>query len=224
MAWGTNPIPEHRYICHTNSPGSSEPFSAAWIRWQISYVASWRPCMGWMQADWWLWPTKMPKSRSNWVILLFHCFLVHTVGIKSEKQSKKKNKQTQNNKPPPKKNPKLNKEQQQHSVWSPQEAAWGLRRCLFNSWPDTSLTDTQTEDRHLAPAAKTSRAPTRAVSVPLDHRGGKEGTLVINALLKIIVKASLSTKAVIAHLYYTELFLISSFLIYLKIVNWISSE
>lgn len=40
--------------------------------------------------------------------------------------------------------------------------------------------------------------------------------MVINALLKIIVRASLSTKAVIAHLYYTELFLISSFVVYLK--------
>lgn len=80
------------------------------------------------------------------------------------------------------------------------------------------IADAQTEDRHLALAAKTDRAPPRAVSVPLDH-GGKKGTSVINALLKIIVRASLSTKAVIAHLYYTELFLISSFVVYLTIVN-----
>lgn len=82
------------------------------------------------------------------------------------------------------------------------------------------IADAQTEDRHLALAAKTDKAPPRAVSVPLDHRGGgKKGTSVINALLKIIVRASLSTKAVIAHLYYTELFLISSFVVYLTIVN-----
>ena len=81
------------------------------------------------------------------------------------------------------------------------------------------IADAQTEDRHLAPAAKTVRAPPRAVSVPLDHGEGEKGTSVINALLKIIVRASLSTKAVITHLYYTELFLISSFVVYLKIVN-----
>lgn len=81
------------------------------------------------------------------------------------------------------------------------------------------IADAQTEDRHLAPAAKSSWAAPRAVSVPLDHGGGKKGTSVINALLKIIVRANPSTKAVIAHLYYTELFLISSFVVYLKVVN-----
>lgn len=79
--------------------------------------------------------------------------------------------------------------------------------------------DTQTEDRHLAPAAKTSTGLQPELFLFLLTTGGEEGTLVINALLKIIVKASLSTKAVIAHLYYTELFLTSSFLVYLKIVN-----
>lgn len=56
------------------------------------------------------------------------------------------------------------------------------------------------------------QASARAAFVPL-HHGGEKGILVINALLKIIVRANLSTKAVIAHLYYTELLLISSLVV-----------
>lgn len=117
-----------------------------------------------------------------------------------------------------KKKPKTKQKQQQHSVWSPQKAAWGLRRCPFNSWPDTSLTHRQRTDISLWQQRPTRLHPELFLFL-LTTGGGEKGTSVINALLKIIVRASLSTKAVIAHLYYTELFLISSFVVYLTIVN-----
>lgn len=46
------------------------------------------------------------------------------------------------------------------------------------------IADAQTEDRHLALAAKTDKAPPRAVSVPLDHRGGEKRNLSYKCFIK----------------------------------------
>ena len=93
--------------------------------------------------------------------LLFHCFLVHTVGIKSEKQSKKKKKR--------KEKPKRNKNDDSNTVSGVLRRQPGVCTAA-RSLPDTSLTHRQRTDIALQHWA--SGAPARAASVPLDH-GGK---------------------------------------------------
>lgn len=84
-------------------------------------------------------PAKTPKSRSNGVILTFISLLLSPHSwYKIRKAKQKKKKRNKGNQPKMKQN-----QQKQHSVWSRQKAAWGLCRCLFNSWPDTLRTHRQ---------------------------------------------------------------------------------
>lgn len=114
-------------------------------------------------------PAKTPKSRSKGVILTFISLLLSPHSrykIRKAKQKKKKKKQrkpTQNETKPTKATQCL--ESSEGSLGSVQVPVQFMAR---------HIADTQTEDRHRAPAAKNNRAPPRAVSVPLDHEGGEK--------------------------------------------------
>lgn len=115
-------------------------------------------------------PAKTPKSRSNGVILTFISLLLSPHSRYKIRKAKQKKKKKKKQRKPTQNETKLTKatqclESSEGSLGSVQVPVQFMAR---------HIADTQTEDRHRAPAAKNNRAPPRAVSVPLDHEGGEK--------------------------------------------------